>query len=79
VCPGPMPFFELSQPSISLSELGLVGVIVGDPSWTAARLLENGPGDGRPPGFYCPGILQGILRFCWDVAAKKLVGVSPIG
>lgn len=66
-------------PAIPLSKLKLVGLLVGDPQWTAPRpqlmRVENGQNE---PEHTLPPWASNVPRYRWDPSTAKLHALSPL-
>ncbi|MDU0294416.1 hypothetical protein [Saccharothrix longispora] len=62
-----------ATPTVSLDELGLVAVIVGDPNWIAARYLDHTP---QP---YAPPALFRVPRWWRNPANDSFMELPPLG
>lgn len=57
-------------PGIPLSKLKLVGLVVGDPQWTGARLHD---GKLLPPPW-----AAGVPLYCWNQSSSELEYLPPL-
>lgn len=75
----PRPHSISPSPGIDLSELHLVGLLVGDQSWTGARYTTaaNAMGQQQTAWFY-PPIPHGVPRWWWNATASTLVPLAPL-
>ncbi len=65
---------------VALSELLLVGLVVGDPRWTGARwehCVWAGTGRRQWGNFY-PPLPSGLARFWWDPRSAQLQRLPPL-
>lgn len=64
---------------IPLGDLRLVGLIVGDPTWTGARWANCVPaGSDRPVwSMYYPPVPGGLPRWWWDPANAQFQALTP--
>lgn len=65
---------------VALSELQLVGLLVGDPRWTGARwehCVSAATGQ-RQWGHFFPPLPSGLPRFWWDRSSARLRQLPPL-
>jgi hypothetical protein len=67
-------------PTVGLSELRLLGLLVGDTAWQGARYETHVPSGGSKPqpGWYFPPVHPGLPRVLWNAASGQLQTVSPL-
>jgi hypothetical protein len=67
---------------VAISELELVGLLVGDPAWTGVRwapCVPIGTTTGQPQwGYFYPPIPPGLSRLWWDASTAQLVPLAPL-
>jgi hypothetical protein len=75
----PRPHSASSSPGIDVSELHLVGLLVGDHAWTGARYTQAITASGRlEHGLFYPPIQPGVPRWWWNTASSTLVPLPPL-
>ncbi|MGH3599783.1 MAG: hypothetical protein ACRDQH_05810 [Pseudonocardiaceae bacterium] len=66
--------------AVALSELQLVGLLVGDPRWTGSRwehCVSAGTGQHQWGNFF-PPLASGLPRFWWDPSSAQLQRLRPL-
>ena len=76
----PRPAITGQPPVVQLSELRLVALLVGDPSWTGARYTRAiATATSQPAqGLFFPWLPSGLPRWCWNSTAGQIQALPPL-